>query len=370
MAPAARTLRKLGDLMAGGFIDTDRAAMLRPVEARYATALTPSLAALIDRDDPSDPLARQFVPDVREMASITGDDPDPIGDGLKSPVKGLVHRYADRVLLKPTAACAVYCRFCFRREMVGPGGDAMSAADWDAALAYIAQRPEIWEVILTGGDPLFQSNRRIAEATRRLAAIEHVRTLRWHSRVPVAAPERVTLGMAKALTAGHGKAVVVAVHANHPRELSPAVRAALATLRKAGVMLVSQSVLLNGVNDDVATLELLMRGFIEAGVKPYYLHHADRAPGTAHLRTTLADGQALMAGLGARLSGVAMPKYVLDLPGALGKVDAMQARREGALYRVKDRFGIERTYEDMIARTLRPAMRDEAEGQRNEAVNA
>ena len=369
MAPAARTLRKLDDLVAGGFLDTDRAARLRPVEARYAIALTPALAALIDRDDPDDPIARQFIPDARELTSVAGDDPDPIGDGLKSPVKGLVHRYADRVLIKPTAACAVYCRFCFRREMVGPGAEAMDAADWDAALAYVAARPAIWEVILTGGDPLFQSNRRIADTTRRLAAITHVRTLRWHSRVPIAAPERVNAGMAKALTAGHDKTVVVAVHANHPSELSPTARGALAILRKGGVMLVSQSVLLKGVNDDVATLERLMRGFVEAGVKPYYLHHADRAPGTAHLRTTLADGQALMAGLGARLSGLAMPKYVLDLPGALGKVDAMQARHDGAIYRVKDRFGIERSYEDMIARTLRPATRDEAGVQRKEAVN-
>jgi len=364
-------LRKLDHLAADGLIDANRLIALRPVAARYATGLTTALAALIDRDDANDPIARQFVPDSREMTSIPGDDPDPIGDGLKSPVKGLVHRYADRVLLKPMAACAVYCRFCFRREMVGPGGEAMSDADWSAALAYIAARPEIWEVILTGGDPLFQSNRRIAEATRRLAGIAHVRTLRWHSRVPIAAPERITAALAKALTAGHDKSVVVAVHANHPRELTTAARAAFVPLRKAGVMLISQSVLLRGVNDDAATLEALMRGFVEAGVKPYYLHHADRAPGTAHLRTTLARGQALMADLAGRLSGLATPKYVLDLPGALGKVDATTARPAGAgaLYRVKDRFGIERVYEDMIALTSRPAARSEANVQRNDAVN-
>ena len=351
MAPPALTLRQLDELSAAGFLDETRVAPLSAVAERYAIALPPALAALIDKSDANDPIAKQFVPDSRESESVAGDDADPIGDNLKSPVKGLVHRYPDRVLIKPIAACAVYCRFCFRREMVGPGGEAMNEADWAAALAYVAARPEIWEVILTGGDPLFQSERRLAETTKRLAAIAHVKILRWHTRLPVAAPERVNAAVAKALTAGHDKTVVVAVHANHPRELTTDARAAIARLRKAGVVLVSQSVLLRGVNDDVATLDALMRAFVEAGVKPYYLHHADRAPGTAHLRTTLAEGQALMAALKARLSGLAMPTYVLDLPGAHGKVDATTARRDGAsaLYRLKDRFDVEHVYRDAVA---------------------
>jgi lysine 2,3-aminomutase len=371
MAPTALTLRQLDELAAAGFLDAEGVAPLGAVAERYAIALPPALAALIDKSDPNDPIAKQFVPDARESETVEGDDPDPIGDGLKSPVKGLVHRYPDRVLIKPIAACAVYCRFCFRREMVGPGAEAMSDGDWGAALSYIAARPEIWEVILTGGDPLFQSERRLAETTRRLAAIPHVKVLRWHTRLPVAAPERVNTTLAKALTAGHDKTVVVAVHANHSRELTQEARAAIQRLRKAGVMLISQSVLLRGVNDDAATLEALMRAFVEAGVKPYYLHHADRAPGTAHLRTTLARGQALMAALKARLSRLAMPTYVLDLPGAFGKVDATSAQREGAsaLYRVKDRFGVEHVYEDMIVGEVRSAVRGEHGAQRSSAVN-
>ena len=351
MAPAAQTLRKLDDLATAGFLPAGAVGPLRPVAARYAIALPPALAALIDKADPADPIARQFVPDARELETIPGDDPDPIGDHLKSPVKGLVHRYPDRVLLKPIAACAVYCRFCFRREMVGPGGEAMSEADWDAALAYIAARPAIWEAILTGGDPLYQSNRRIAQTTARLAGIGHVKVLRWHTRLPVAAPERVNAAMAKALTHGHEKSVVVAVHANHPRELTLDARAAIARLRRAGIMLISQSVLLKGVNDEVSTLESLMRGFVEAGVKPYYLHHADRAPGTAHLRTTVAEGQALIGALRERLSGLAMPTYVLDLPGAHGKAHLAPGMVHGVGqgdYRVRDRHGVEHDYADVM----------------------
>jgi lysine 2,3-aminomutase len=194
------------------------------------------------------------------------------------------------------------------------------------------------------------SLRRIAETTAALAAIDHVKVLRWHTRLPVAAPERVSAVMARALAA-KGKMVVVAVHANHPRELTAQARAALARLTERGLMLVSQSVLLRGVNDDVATLEALMRGFVEAGVKPYYLHHGDLAPGTAHWRTSIAEGQALMRGLRQRLSGLAMPTYVLDIPGAHGKIPILpQAIRETApgRYVVTDPNGGEHAYEDRL----------------------
>ena len=212
------------------------------------------------------------------------------------------------------------------------------------------QRPQIWEVILTGGDPLTLSPRRIAEATRAIAAIEHVRTLRWHTRLPVAAPERVTAALARALSVG-GKTVVVAVHANHPRELSAEARVACRRLAERGIMLVSQSVLLKGVNDDVGALEALMRAFVEAGVKPYYLHHGDLAPGTAHWRVPIARGQELMRLLRARLSGLAMPTYVLDIPGGHGKVaigpQSIRAYGEGR-YAVTDRLGVERVYVDRL----------------------
>ena len=177
----------------------------------------------------------------------------------------------------------------------------------------------VWEVILTGGDPLTLAPRRIAEATQALAGIPHVKTLRWHTRLPVAAPERVTKAMARALMA-EGKTTVVAVHANHPRELTESARSACRRLAAEGAMLVSQSVLLKGVNDDAETLVALMRAFVEAGVKPYYLHHGDLAPGTAHWRVPIAKGQELMRLLRARLSGLATPSYMLDIPGGRGKV--------------------------------------------------
>ena len=306
-----------------------REAEWRAVAERYAILAPPALAALIDPDDPDDPIARQILPDGRELARLEHELDDPIGDDLKSPTPGLVHRYRDRVLLKLNAVCAVYCRFCFRRESVGPGAAGFDAESFAAALAYIRARPEIWEVVLTGGDPLAQSPRRLAEATQALASIAHVKVLRWHSRLPVAAPERVTEALAAALTQGHDKTVYVALHANHPRELTPQARTACRRLIAAGVAMVSQSVLLKGVNDDVETLEALMRAFVEARVKPYYLHHPDLAPGTSHLRPTLAEGQALMRALRARLSGLAMPAYMLDLPGARGKIPVGPAYLDG-----------------------------------------
>jgi lysine 2,3-aminomutase len=314
-----RRLTSPEDLIEAGLAEPAQLAELEAVADRYAIGLTPALAALVRPDDPADPIARQFVPNPRELIRDPAERDDPIGDDTMSPVKGLVHRYPDRVLIKLVAVCAVYCRFCFRRERVGPGSGSLSAAEFAAALDYVRARPEIWEVILTGGDPLTLSPRRIAETTQAIAAIDHVKVQRWHTRMPVAAPERVTRAMARALMA-EGKTTVVAVHANHPRELTEDARAACRRLAAEGAMLVSQSVLLKGVNDDEDTLVELMRAFVEAGVKPYYLHHGDLAPGTAHWRVPIARGQELMRALRARLSGLATPTYMLDIPGGRGKV--------------------------------------------------
>ncbi|MFN5570311.1 MAG: lysine-2,3-aminomutase-like protein, partial [Bradyrhizobium sp.] len=268
---------------------------------------------------PDDPIARQFVPSADELKAHPGERGDPIGDDAHAPVPGIVHRYPDRVLLKLVHVCAVYCRFCFRREMVGPGKDnALSEEAYRAALAYIRSHGEIWEVILTGGDPLMLSPRRLKEIMADLAAIDHVRIIRIHTRLPVADPQRITAALVDALKV-QGAATWVALHANHPRELNAAVRSACARLIDAGIPLVSQSVLLRGVNDDVATLEALMRAFVETRIKPYYLHHGDLAPGTAHLRTTLEHGQSLLRALRGRVSGLCQPDYVLDIPGGYGK---------------------------------------------------
>lgn len=314
------TLRKPGDLVAAGLAPLERLPELERVAARYALAITPDMAELIDPADPADPIARQLMPDAAELEATPEEDADPIGDFAHSPVEGIVHRYRDRVLLKPTHTCAVYCRFCFRREMVGPEGlSNLTAAQLDAAFAYIAERPEIWEVIVTGGDPFVLSPRRLADISTRLAAIEHVKVVRYHTRVPVVDPGAVTDELVTAITC-EGKAVYVALHANHSRELTPAARAACARIIDAGLPMLSQTVLLKGVNDDPETLGALMRSFVENRIRPYYLHQGDLAPGTSHQRTSIAEGRAVMRALRGRFSGLCQPTYVLDIPGGHGKV--------------------------------------------------
>jgi lysine 2,3-aminomutase len=319
LKPAA-TLRTAAELVAHGLAPSADLSDLEKVAARYAAAVTPDMAALIDTGDPDDPIARQFIPSARELLTQPGERADPIGDHAYSRAPGIVHRYPDRVLFKLVHVCAVYCRFCFRREMVGPGkASALSPADYGTALDYIRAHPEIWEVILTGGDPLMLSPRRLAEIMADLAAIDHVRIIRIHTRVPVADPARVSSEMIAAFKVS-GATTWVALHANHARELTANARAACAGIVDAGIPMVSQSVLLRGVNDNIAALEALMRAFVECRIKPYYLHHGDLAPGTAHLRTTLEQGQQLMRALRGRVSGLCQPDYLLDIPGGHGKV--------------------------------------------------
>ncbi|MDR6873823.1 lysine 2,3-aminomutase [Bosea sp. BE125] len=312
-------MRSIDALIAQGLVAPEKRDGLDAVARRYAVSVTPAMAALIDPADPADPIARQFVPDAAELVTLPQELADPIGDEAHSPVEGVVHRYPDRALLKLVHACPVYCRFCFRREMVGPGGDALTGEKLDAALAYLASRPDIWEVIMTGGDPLILSARRVREIAARLAGIAHIKVARWHTRVPMVQPERVTADYARALRVS-GKASYIAVHANHPREFTDAARTALARLNEAGHVLISQSVLLKGVNADVETLGALMRAFVENRVKPYYLHHPDLAPGTAQFRLSLEEGQALVKSLRGHLSGLCQPTYILDIPGGAGKI--------------------------------------------------
>jgi lysine 2,3-aminomutase len=311
---------------------------LEEVARRYAVAVSPTLLALVDAGDPNDPIARQFLPSLEELNTLPEELADPIGDSAHSPVAGIVHRHPDRVLFKAVSACPVYCRFCFRREMIGPGKEnALSKDDFEAALAYIADHPEIWEVILTGGDPFILSPRRIAEITGRLGDIAHVKVLRWHTRVPVTDPGRVSDDLVAALQAP-GVTSWIAVHANHPREFSPEAQRAIARLAEAAIPLVSQSVLLKGVNDNAETLEALMRAFVQNRIKPYYLHHPDLAPGTSHFRLGIEEGLALVRALRARLSGLAMPTYMLDIPGGFGKVplESADVEKTATGHRIRD----------------------------------
>jgi lysine 2,3-aminomutase len=319
MGFTGKTLRHADEFVAAGLVPAERRAEIAQVAARYSLALTPEVAELIDPADPVDPIARQFVPDPAEPGIRPEETADPIGDDTHSPVEGIVHRYPDRVLLKLNHVCAVYCRFCFRREMVGPRGRrALAGARLETALGYIGAHPEVWEVILTGGDPLLLSPRRLKDVVSRLSAIAHVKIIRVHSRVPVADPDRVSTALVRALKAP-GKATYVVLHANHARELSEKAKAACARFVDAGIPMLSQSVLLRGVNDDAATLGALMRALVECRIKPYYLHHADLAPGTAHWRTSIEEGQALMRALHGRHSGLCQPSYVLDIPRGHGK---------------------------------------------------
>ncbi|MEO1544606.1 MAG: lysine-2,3-aminomutase-like protein [Pseudomonadota bacterium] len=320
----SRKLTSVNDLADAGLISPSDADALSPIGARYAVALSPTITNAIRREQASGqmdgPMARQFLPDVREGVTRDEEMADPIGDDLKSPVPGIVHRYPDRLLLKLATACPVYCRFCFRREQVGPGQSAMLAPrELEAAIDYIRTTPAIWEVIVTGGDPLVLAPRHLQSMTEALAKINHVKIVRWHTRVPVVAPDLMTPERIAVLSP-NGKTTYLALHANHPDEFTTQADVAIKNLRAAGIVLVSQTVLLRGVNDNPETLATLMRAFVERGITPYYLHHPDLAPGTGHFRLSIPEGQAIVAKLRGRLSGLAQPTYVLDIPGAHGKV--------------------------------------------------
>ena len=316
-----KTLRSAADLAEAGLISSDTADGIRSVESRYAIAVPPLVADLINPDDANDPVARQYIPDERELVVARGERNDPIGDEPHSPVEGIVHRYRDRVLFKVVHTCPVYCRFCFRREMVGPGKNAnLTPEAITRAIAYVADHPEIREVILTGGDPFILAPHRIARLTASIDEIPHVERIRWHTRVPVVEPDRVDSALVEALRPRRARPVV-AVHANHPREFTAQAIDALQRLSGAGISLLSQSVLLKGVNDDASTLSDLVTAFLRHGVEPYYLHHADLARGTSHFRTSIREGINLMTALRDRMPGAHLPTYVLDLPGGFSKVN-------------------------------------------------
>jgi len=297
-------------------MDLPDQAALQAVADRYAVAITPAMRALIQR--PDDPIGLQFLPHPDELVIAPHERADPIGDDALSPVKGVVHRYADRALLKPLLVCPVYCRFCFRREHVGPDGGLLTPAELDAAYRWLADHPAIREVILTGGDPLMLSPRRMADIVAALSAIPHVETIRVHTRVPTADPARVTDALAEALDTD--RAVWVVVHANHASEFTDAALQALRRIQARGIPVLGQSVLLRGVNDSEAALEALFRAMIAQRVKPYYLHQLDAAPGTARFHVPIEEGRRLLRGLRGRVTGLAWPTYVLDIPGGHGKV--------------------------------------------------
>lgn len=296
----------------------ERAGVERALGDGFPMAITPYYLALCDKHDPRCPIRLQCVPQIAEARVGRGDLRDPLGEETHEVAPHLVQRYPDRALLLATDRCGVYCRFCTRSRMVGAGGGARSGVQLAAAFAYLREHPEIQDVIVSGGDPLVMSDARIASVLSELRAIESVAYVRVASRTPVTLPQRITESLCRALRSH--PAVWLMTHFNHPKELSEEARAACAMLADHGIPVMNQSVLLRGVNDDAKTLERLFRGLLRARVRPYYLLQADPVVGTSHLRTPLARGIELMAELQGRVSGIALPKLIVDTPHGKGKV--------------------------------------------------
>lgn len=271
---------------------------------------------------PDDGVYRQFVPAVEELTIARSERHDPIGDDAHMPVPFLVHRYHNRVLLKVVPSCAVYCRFCFRKELIGRKGEVPSHDEIAAAHTYLRGHPEVQEVILSGGDPLTLSARRLQDYVAPLKSISSVKRIRVHTRIPVVAPAMVKAAWLHTLEAT-GKEIVFVLHINHPQEFTPPADALLKKLAER-YLLLSQSVLLKGVNDDAQLLAELMEAFLTRRIKPYYLHHLDLARGTGHFRVSLQEGAAIYRELRSLVSGIALPQYIVEIPGGVGKVPVLE----------------------------------------------
>jgi lysine 2,3-aminomutase len=294
--------------------------------------VTPYYLGLADRHDPRCPVRLQCVPRAEEGITVAGDLADPLGEEAHEVAPHLVQRYPDRALLLATDRCAVYCRFCTRSRMVGDGGGSVSLARLAEAFAYLERTPTVRDVIVSGGDPLAQATPRIVGLIERLRQIPHLDTIRLATRVPVTLPSRVTVELVRALRPFHP--LWVMTHFNHPKELTADSVRACERLADHGFPVMNQTVLLRGINDDARTLEALFRGLIRARVRPYYLLQMDPVRGTSHLRTPLSRGVELMEALQGKLTGIALPRLIVDTPGGMGKVpvgpDYVVARREGA----------------------------------------
>jgi len=299
---------------------------LDAASARFEVAVTPHFASLCDPVDPACPLRRQVLPSAAELRHAFHERRDPLGEDPHRVAPGLVHKYPDRVLLLATPTCASYCRYCTRARWVA-SGEVPSSDDLDGAIAYIERTTTVRDVLVSGGDPLLLSTRRLATLLDRLARIDHLALVRIGTRVPVFVPQRIDADLVHALRPRRIP-TYVNVHINHARELAPACREALARLADGGVPLGGQAVLLRGINDDAEALRALFFGMLSARVRPYYLFHCDPVLGTAHLRTSVERGLEILGELVGHASGMAVPKYVVDLEGG-GKVPLWPDHVEG-----------------------------------------
>lgn len=285
---------------------------------KLAMAVTPHFFNLIDRDNPDCPIRRQVVPRIEESLTSPYEMADPCGEDAHMPVPGLVHRYPDRVLFLVTDRCASYCRYCTRSRVVSGVGEQELETDFEAAFRYLERHTEVRDVLLSGGDPLLFSDAKLERILERLRRIPHLEFLRVGSRVPVFLPQRITPALCAMLRKFHP--LFLSVHVNHPRELTLEVKEALERLADAGIPLGNQSVLLKGVNDDLATMRALVHKLLMCRVRPYYLYQLDLIQGSSHLEVPVAEGVRLIEGLRGHTTGYAVPQYVIDAPGGGGKV--------------------------------------------------
>ncbi len=328
------------------------------VAEQFSVAVSEPLLELIEAspDPKKHPMALQFLPNPAELDIRPEEFSDPLGENALSPLKGIVHRYPDRCLLMPLMVCPTYCRFCFRREKVAKKDQSLSSDELAKACAYIVEHPAIWEVILTGGEPLMLKPEKLRAIIETLNTIDHVKVIRIHTRLPVFDPERITEALVEALNSP--KAVYVLLHTNHPTELTESTLNACARFIRAGIPMLSQTVLLKGINDDPVILGQLMRALVSHRIKPYYLHHGELAQGTSHFRTSMKQGQDLVKALRGHYSGLCQATYVLDIPGGYGKVPIHSGYikaikpiddKTGAChYRVKDYQGCEHDYMECL----------------------
>lgn len=316
---------------------------LHPVVSRYPMRITPYYLSLIET--PGDPIWRQCIPDPEELSDTQL--PDPLNEEELSPVPGLIHRYPDRVVWLVSAQCAVYCRFCMRKGRVGCPGKMSGLGELDQALNYIADRPAIRDVVLSGGDPLLLEDEELATFLSGLRRIPHVEVIRIGTRTPANLPERITGKLCRMLKRFHP--VFINTHFNHPREITEESARACARLADAGIPLGNQTVLLNGVNDNPEVMKSLLQRLLAIRVRPYYLHQMDLVQGTRHFRTKIARGLEIMDALRGHTSGLAIPYFVIDLPGGKGKVPLLPdyvRKEEGKLF-LRNYLGEEFAYPEV-----------------------
>jgi lysine 2,3-aminomutase len=341
--------------------DDEREAVIRH-QGSLPLGITPYYASLMSRDDAMEPLRRTHIPVGDEYIKTPGEADDPLREDGHSVVPGLVHRYPDRVLFLATGFCSTYCRYCTRSRMVGEaGGDyTFSRPQWEDALNYIADHPEIRDVLISGGDPLTLSDERLDYLLGRLRAIKHVEFVRLGTKVPVVLPMRVTRALVRVLKKHHP--LWMSLHFTHPTELTPEVTEACTRLADAGIPLGSQTVLLKGINDSVETLKPLFHGLLMRRVRPYYLYQCDPISGSAHFRTSVDRGLEIIRGLRGYTTGYAVPTYVIDAPGGGGKIplipdyvvgregdDLILRNFEGNTYRYADPEGTVGAYRPFAA---------------------